>query len=79
MELGDFADGGSEVPAGTERSFYVYCRKGLMYTASDAEGSAYGEDGAVVVQEGRATRGFFRRPTEHQSGRFAGVIRYRLR
>ena len=73
-ELDDFSEGVS-IAAGQTQSFYVFSRKGLMYTASNGKGTAYGEDSSIVIHEGRVTKGWFRRPLGG-SGKWAGVIRY---
>jgi len=75
-ELYDFSEGVS-IAAGQIQSFYVYSRKGLVYTGSDEEGTAYGEDSSIIIHEGRLTKKRFRKPL-HGSGKWAGIIRYNI-
>ena len=76
VELGDFFNGGLKINAGETQSIYVYSRIGLMYTPSDNEGSSYADDDALVINEGRVTKGMFRRV--NGNGKWAGILRYHL-
>lgn len=64
------------IPAGMTQSFYIYTEKGLMYSASEAEGEVYGNDGVITIRKGSVTMRKFM--DETVMGLWLGVVRYNI-
>lgn len=78
MEKGELSNLGAldqevKIPAGSKQSFYVWSKKGMMYSKGNNQGAAFGRDGSLVINEGVATKDLFNKVTGN--ARYSGWIR----
>lgn len=64
------------IPAGMTQSFYIYTEKGLKYSASEADGEVYGNDGVITIRKGSVTMQKF--TDQIGMGLWLGVVRYNI-
>eukprot|EP01082_Thalassiosira_pseudonana_P009539 g8613.t1 g8613 contig3:495248-497968(-) len=66
------------ISAGETQSFYIYCKKGMLFARGDYKklGNVFADDGVIEVSEGRASKRPFNNYKDY--GQMMGVIRYRV-
>lgn len=64
------------ISAGETQSFYIYCKKGMLFARGDYKklGNVFADDGVIEVSEGRASKRPFNNYKDY--GQMMGVIRY---
>eukprot|EP00579_Thalassiosira_antarctica_P005540 CAMPEP_0201896230 /NCGR_PEP_ID=MMETSP0902-20130614/44179_1 /ASSEMBLY_ACC=CAM_ASM_000551 /TAXON_ID=420261 /ORGANISM="Thalassiosira antarctica, Strain CCMP982" /LENGTH=126 /DNA_ID=CAMNT_0048428759 /DNA_START=122 /DNA_END=502 /DNA_ORIENTATION=- len=62
------------IPTGSRQAFYIFCRKGMLYTRGNTDGSPFDSDGSLVINDGIGTRRLFQKVTGN--AQYSGWIRY---